>query len=51
MKTNLISTKNAFKAAREYFNRKKLRSVQHHIMGGSNPYHLFIFKGDAFEIR
>lgn len=51
MKTKIISTKLAFEAAREYFNRKRLRGVQHHIMGGSNPYHLFIFQGDAFEIR
>lgn len=51
MKTKLISTKEAFSAAREFFNRKKLRGVTHAIMGGNNPYHLFIFKGEAFEIR
>lgn len=49
--SKLISTKLAFKAAREFFNRKKLRNCTHYIMGGSNPYHLFIFQGNSFEIR
>lgn len=51
MKTKLISTKEAYKAAREYFNRKRLRGHTHSIMGGNRPYHLFIFKGEPFEIR
>lgn len=51
MKNQIISTKKAFAAAREHFNRKKLRGCMHAIMGGNNPYHLFIFKGQSFEIR
>lgn len=51
MKTKLISTKKAYKAAREHFNRKRLRNCRHAIMGGNNPYHLFIFNGSSFEIR
>lgn len=48
---NLISTKEAKKAARTYFGVERLAKCDHYVMGGNNPYHLFIYKGNAFEIR
>jgi len=51
MKTKICTKKEAFEAAREHFNRKRLRGVDVALMGGNNPYYLFIFKGEAFETR
>lgn len=46
----LISRKLAIAAAREHFNVKKYRG-DISLMGGNNPYYLFIYKGKSFEIR
>jgi hypothetical protein len=51
MKTKICTRKEAFEAAREHFNRKRLRGVDIALMGGNNPYYLFIFKGESFETR
>jgi hypothetical protein len=51
MKTNICTKKEALASARDYFGRKLLRGVDISIMGGNNPYWLFIFKGQSFEIR
>ena len=51
MKTENTNRKDAFKAARKHYGRKKLRGLTYALMGGNKPYHLFIFKGEPFEIR
>lgn len=53
MKNLMISRKQAFDAARLHFKRKRLKDscLMYSVMGGNNPYHLFIYKGEAFEIR
>ena len=53
MKNSICTKKEAFAAARLYFNRKRLKNscLFYSVMGGNNPYHLFIFKGEAFGIR
>jgi hypothetical protein len=53
MKNLICTRKQAFAKARLYFNRKRLKDscLIYSVMGGNNPYHLFIYKGEAFEIR
>ena len=46
----IISYKDAKTSARDYFGVKKLH-CNGYVMGGNNPYYLFIYKGNAFEIR
>lgn len=48
----IISKKLATEAAREHFGVQRLRGDAYvGVLGGSSPYHLFIYKGQSFEIR
>lgn len=51
MQEKLISTKEAREKARQHFNVKRFHGTHQIMQGRTGKYHLFIYKGDSFEVK